>query len=200
MRNIFDLRREKRSGRRLTNSERRRLRSHKLLYHGISPPRTISQNRQSTAHGNTSVTPAPPTLSSCLCARCRKLSCLNLNSSLRRAWKLRGSRDVIGDKTVATLKEALSGGESSVEVRAFAESGHLAHLDEREEYLTVRVGERFMPAQAAASGLIYQPQVCVCAGVVAGERPRGCASRQFPTQVAESLLRGVFFFHSHWMG
>eukprot|EP00904_Undaria_pinnatifida_P009567 jgi/Undpi1/5740/HiC_scaffold_2.g01014.m1 len=48
-----------------------------------------------------------------------------------------GSRDVIGDKAVATLQEVLSGGESPVEVKAFAESGHLAHLDEREEYVTL---------------------------------------------------------------
>lgn len=36
------------------------------------------------------------------------------------------------------IKKGLSGGESAVEVKRFDESGHLAHLDEREEYVTVR--------------------------------------------------------------
>lgn len=45
---------------------------------------------------------------------------------------------MIGEKGVADIKEALSGGDSPVEDKLFAESGHLAHLDEREEYVTVR--------------------------------------------------------------
>lgn len=33
-----------------------------------------------------------------------------------------------------------------MDIKAFAESGHLAHLDEREEYVTVSVGGRLMSA------------------------------------------------------
>lgn len=47
-------------------------------------------------------------------------------------------KDVVGDGAVADLKAALSGGDMPVEDRKFPESGHLAHLDEREEYVTVR--------------------------------------------------------------
>lgn len=49
-----------------------------------------------------------------------------------------GRRDVIGDKTVASIKAGLSGGDAPVEVKQFDNSGHLPHLDEREEYVTVR--------------------------------------------------------------
>ncbi|CAM9234051.1 unnamed protein product [Ectocarpus sp. 13 AM-2016] len=48
-----------------------------------------------------------------------------------------GKRDVIGDKTVAGIKQGLSGGDAPVECRRFEESGHLAHLDEREEYVSL---------------------------------------------------------------
>lgn len=47
-------------------------------------------------------------------------------------------RDVIGDKTVTSIKAGLSGGDAPVEVKRFDDSGHLPHLDEREEYVTVR--------------------------------------------------------------
>lgn len=46
-------------------------------------------------------------------------------------------RDIIGKEGITKLKESLSVGNAPVEVRRFEESGHLAHLDEREEYLTV---------------------------------------------------------------
>lgn len=49
-----------------------------------------------------------------------------------------GRRDVIGDKTVASIKTELSGGDAPVEVKRFDDSGHLPHLDEREEYVKVR--------------------------------------------------------------
>lgn len=49
-----------------------------------------------------------------------------------------GRRDVISDSTVASIKEGLARGEAPVEVKRFDKSGHLAHLDEREEYVTVR--------------------------------------------------------------
>lgn len=47
-------------------------------------------------------------------------------------------RDVIGDDTVSRIKEGLLGGDAPVEVKRFEDSGHLPHLDEREEYVTVR--------------------------------------------------------------
>lgn len=54
-------------------------------------------------------------------------------------------RDVVGDGAIADLKAALSGGEAPVEDKKFPECGHLAHLDEREEYVTVsNTQERFM--------------------------------------------------------
>ena len=47
-------------------------------------------------------------------------------------------RDVIGEEAVAKLREALSEGDTpNVEVKRFEDSGHLAHLDEREDYVTV---------------------------------------------------------------
>lgn len=49
-----------------------------------------------------------------------------------------GRRDIIGDKTVASIKTELSGGDAPVEVKRFDDSGHLPHLDEREEYVMVR--------------------------------------------------------------
>lgn len=48
------------------------------------------------------------------------------------------SRDVIGDGEVTSLKAALSGEGARTETQKFEGSGHLAHLDEREEYVTVR--------------------------------------------------------------
>ena len=38
-----------------------------------------------------------------------------------------------------------------MEVKAFAESGHLAHLDEREEYVTVSVGGGLVSAGAVVA-------------------------------------------------
>lgn len=55
---------------------------------------------------------------------------------------VRGRRDVIGDKTVAGITQGLSGGDAPVESRRFEESGHLAHLDEREEYVSVSKKKR----------------------------------------------------------
>lgn len=49
-----------------------------------------------------------------------------------------GSRDVVSDSAVDGIKQGLSGGGAPVEVKRFDKSGHLAHLDEREEYVTVR--------------------------------------------------------------
>lgn len=46
-------------------------------------------------------------------------------------------RDVVGDEDVAKLKATLSGGAAPVETNQFRSSGHLPHLDEREEYVQV---------------------------------------------------------------
>ncbi|CAM9282013.1 unnamed protein product [Pylaiella littoralis] len=48
-----------------------------------------------------------------------------------------GKRDVIGDKAVASIEAGLSGGDAPVEVKRFDNSGHLPHLDEREEYVAL---------------------------------------------------------------
>lgn len=53
-----------------------------------------------------------------------------------------GRRDVIGDDGVDEIKKGLSGGDSCVEVKRFEKSGHLPHLDEREEYVEVREAAR----------------------------------------------------------
>lgn len=45
---------------------------------------------------------------------------------------------MVSDSTVDSIKQGLSGGDAPVEVKRFDKSGHLAHLDEREEYVTVR--------------------------------------------------------------
>lgn len=58
-------------------------------------------------------------------------------------------RDVVGDGAIADLKAALSGGDAPVEDKKFPESGHLVHLDEREEFVTVRnTGERLWDSSA----------------------------------------------------
>lgn len=133
--------------------------------------------------------------------------CINRNRPLRRAWQWRGSRDAIGDKIVGTLKEALSGGESSVDVKNFAESGHLAHLDEREEYVTVSVGGGLMSA-GAASRLHRGPSV-LCFAVVGGWKEREADNKMRQSVVnilyrpSGSLLSGTFFTfidHCQWMG
>ena len=99
--------------------------------------------------------------------------CINRNRPLRRAWQWHGSRDAIGGKVVATLKEELSGGGSPVDVKTFAESGHLAHLDEREEYVTVSVGGGLIPAGAAAACGLHRGPGVLCFAVLGGRKERG---------------------------
>lgn len=80
-----------------------------------------------------------------------------------------GRRDVIGDKAVASIEAGLSGGDAPVEVKRFDNSGHLPHLDEREEYVAVRDTAQHAEG-GGRRGLLLGPPAFLLCSVFFGSR------------------------------